>query len=52
MNKTIQSKCLKGFVASILEEDYKFAKLFLEKAVQLKIKERIKQANQNKIFNP
>jgi hypothetical protein len=52
MNKHIQKKCIKGFVASIIAEDYRFANLFLEKAVELKIKNRIKTAKQHKIFNP
>lgn len=52
MNKHIQKKCIKGFVASILSEDYKIANLFLEKAVELKIKDRIQSAKQRKIFNP
>lgn len=52
MNTRMQGKCLKGFIASILEEDYKFANLFLQKAVELKIKDRIQSAKQNKIFNP
>jgi CobQ-like glutamine amidotransferase family enzyme len=48
----VQKKCIKGFIASILEEDYKFANLFLKKAVELKIKDRIQSAKQDKIFNP
>lgn len=52
MNKNIQKKCIQGFVAAILEEDYKFANLFLKKGVELKIKERIKNAQKHKIFNP
>lgn len=52
MNKNIQKKSIKGFVAAILAEDYKFANLFLEKAVESKIKERIKAAGEHKIFNP
>jgi CobQ-like glutamine amidotransferase family enzyme len=48
----VQKKCIKGFIASILGEDYKFANLFLQKAVELKIKDRIQSAKQDKIFNP
>ncbi len=51
MSKSIQKKCIKGFVASILAEDYKFSNLFLRKAVELKIKDQIKAASTKKIFN-
>lgn len=52
MNRNLKQKCVKGFVAAILAEDYKFANLFLQQAINNVVKEKIQNAKDKKIFNP